>query len=324
MAGAPNMLRATGMCGSPSSEHQLRRSTLVMPNGAYRPVASPVSSSANTLDHRVLGMPHATMAAVVMSTLAARDTPLHLKDQNPPVDFTSHLRPPTKISSSQILVQVYATAIDETDVRALDDKGRGEIGKWVPGRSFVGRCMTAGADEKEIVRGEIVVGIMDLRKVSFDLCRPLSSIAHAQSGGLAEYIVCDRRRIARAPYPTSLTLEQLALLPSQGIAAARAVRTLLVRHSRALIMNAHEGVPALICQEMSRAGVNVTALISGGEGVHEAQTACMRHGARGVLTGSPAGMMLALDEGGWDFVLDTHGGQRIYDAAKRLLKHEGK
>jgi threonine dehydrogenase-like Zn-dependent dehydrogenase len=137
-----------------------------MPNGAYRPVASPTSNSAKTLDHRVLGMPHATMAAIVLSTLPARDTPLHLKDQNPPIDFTSHLRPPNKIGSSQILVQVYATAIDETDVRALDDKGRAEIGKWVPGRSFVGRCMTAGADEKEIVRGEIVIGIMDVRKVS--------------------------------------------------------------------------------------------------------------------------------------------------------------
>lgn len=145
---------------------ELTRSTLVMPNGAYRPVASPTSNSAKTLDHRVLGMPHATMAAIVLSTLPARDTPLHLKDQNPPIDFTSHLRPPNKIGSSQILVQVYATAIDETDVRALDDKGRAEIGKWVPGRSFVGRCMTAGADEKEIVRGEIVIGIMDVRKVS--------------------------------------------------------------------------------------------------------------------------------------------------------------
>lgn len=146
----------------------------------------------------------------------------------------------------------------------------------------------------------------------------------SKSGALAEFIVCDRRRIARAPYPTSLTLEQLALLPLQGIAAARTIRTLLVRHSRALIMGAHEGVPALVCQEMSRAGVNVTAVISGGEGVHDAQTACMQNGARGVLTGSPAGMMLALDEGGWDFVLDIHGGQRVYDAAKRLLKNGGK
>ena len=85
-------------------------------------------------------------------------------------------------------------------------------------------------------------------------------------------------------------------------------------------MGAHEGIPALICQELSRAGVNVTAVISGGADAHDAHTACLAHGARGVLTGSPAGVMMALDEYGWDFVLDTHGGQRVYDAAKRMLK----
>lgn len=89
-------------------------------------------------------------------------------------------------------------------------------------------------------------------------------------------------------------------------------------------MGAHEGVSAMICQELSRAGVSVTAVISGGEDAFQAQTACMANGARGVLTGSPAAVMLGLDEGGWDFVLDTQGGQRIYDAAKRLLKNDGK
>ena len=86
-------------------------------------------------------------------------------------------------------------------------------------------------------------------------------------------------------------------------------------------MDAHTGVAALLCQEMSRGGVNVTALISGGDDHHEVQTACMSNGARGVLTGSPAAVMLGQDEGGWDFVLDTKGGQRVYDAAKRILKN---
>lgn len=86
-------------------------------------------------------------------------------------------------------------------------------------------------------------------------------------------------------------------------------------------MGAHEGIPALICQEMSRAGVSVTAVIPGGTDSHEAQSACMANGARGVLTGSAAGVMLALDEYGWDFVFDTQGGQRVYDAAKRMLKN---
>ena len=116
----------------------------------------------------------------------------------------------------------------------------------------------------------------------------------------------------------------MALLPLQGIAAARAIRTRLDPHARALIADAHTGISALICQAMSRAGVNVTAIIGGGEEHHDAQSLCMAHGAKGVLTGSPAAVMLGLDESGWDFVLDTQGGQRAYDAAKRVLRDGGK
>lgn len=89
-------------------------------------------------------------------------------------------------------------------------------------------------------------------------------------------------------------------------------------------MGAQDGIAALVCQEMSRAGVNVTAVIDGGENAYQAQSACMANGARGVLTGSPAAVMLGLDEGGWDFIFDTQGGQRVYDAAKRLLKPDAK
>jgi NADPH:quinone reductase-like Zn-dependent oxidoreductase len=137
-------------------------------------------------------------------------------------------------------------------------------------------------------------------------------------------MLCDRRRLARAPHPTSLTLEQLSLLPLQGIPTSRVIRAQLQRRSRAIIMDAHIGVPALICQALSRAGVAVTAIIGGGEENHDAQSLCMTHGAKGVLTGSPAAVMMGLDESGWDFVLDTTGGVRVYDAAKRMLKNGGK
>jgi threonine dehydrogenase-like Zn-dependent dehydrogenase len=60
---------------------------------------------------------------------------------------------------------VYAVAVDGVDVEALEEKGRGEVGKWVPGRSFVGRCLAVGADEKDVVRGDIVIGLLDIRKV---------------------------------------------------------------------------------------------------------------------------------------------------------------
>jgi NADPH:quinone reductase-like Zn-dependent oxidoreductase len=89
-------------------------------------------------------------------------------------------------------------------------------------------------------------------------------------------------------------------------------------------MDAHLGVSALVCQALSSAGVSVTAVISGGDDHHEAQMLCMAHGAKGVMTGSPAAVMMGLDEGGWDFILDTVGGIRVHEAAKRMLKNGGK
>ncbi|WWC61871.1 uncharacterized protein I303_104456 [Kwoniella dejecticola CBS 10117] len=281
---------------------------LILPSGAYRPINP--AKSASAVDSRILGMPHATMASIVLSTTFSRhsSTPAHLRDQLPPlVDFSSHLKPPTKVNDHQLLVQVYAVAIDQNDVRGLDEKARYEVGKFVPGRSFVGRALVVGADEKEVVRGDIVIGINDIRK----------------SGALSEYMIIDRRRISRAPFPTQLTLEQLSLLPLQGISAARAVRTHLIRNSRALIINAHTGVAALVCQEMSRSGVNVTAVITGGEDSHGHHKQCLENGARGVLTGSPAAVMLNLEESAWDYVFDSMGGNRVAEAAKRLLKDGG-
>lgn len=70
--------------------------------------------------------------------------------------------------------------------------------------------------------------------------------------------------------------------------------------------------------------MNVTALIGGGESHHDDQTNCLQHGARGVLTGSAAAVMLGLDEDGWDIVVDTKGTAKVYEAARRMLKDGGK
>jgi len=66
---------------------------------------------------------------------------------------------------------VYAVGIDELDVRYIDEKGKNDVGKWVPGRSFAGRCMMTGTHEKDIVRGDLVIGIFEIKKVRLQWCR---------------------------------------------------------------------------------------------------------------------------------------------------------
>lgn len=321
-AGEGVLLESNGL----DQGHNGGYTNLILPTGAYQP-QSP-GKAATEVNARVLGLPHAAMAALVLSTATHRlrsDTPAHLRSQLPaPVDFSSHLKPPTKVSDNQVLVQVYAVAIDGFDLAVLDVKSRADVGKWVPGRSFVGRCLQVGSYEKELVRGDLIMGLCDVRKVSLYLIPSGSELTGMQSGALAEYITCDRRRLARTPFPTQLTLEQMSLLPLQGLPSIRALRGRLGRQYRALVCDPHRGVTALMCQELSRSGTHVTALISGGDDHHSAQSFCMLHGAKGVLTGRPASVMNQLEENAFDLVIDTQGGQNAYDAAKRILKDGGK
>ncbi|KAL1409095.1 hypothetical protein Q8F55_005919 [Vanrija albida] len=285
---------------------------LILPTGGG--FADHHARRSSDLDSRVLGLPHAAMAAITLSSAAPihqKDpTPMHLRHHLPaPVDFSSHVKPPGKVHASQILVQVYAVAIDYVDVLALDDKTRADVGKWIPGRSFVGRCIAVGEHEKDIHRGDIVVGLVDIKK----------------SGALCEYMIVERRRVARLTHTSNhLSLEQLAALPVQGISAHRAVRSVLKNGQHALVMDAHTGIPALICQEMARHGVLVTAVISGGEDHGREQAVCLQHGARGVLTGSPATVMNRLEESSFDIVVDSRGGPVIYEAARRVLVDGGR
>lgn len=146
----------------------MRCSHLILPLGAYKQ-SNPAKPTPD-LDARILGLPHASMASITLrSTFDHHNaTPAHLRDQLPPlVEFSSHTKPPQegKMGKNQVLVQVYAVAVDQLDVHAVDEKGKGNVGKYVPGRSFVGRALVVGTDEKEVVRGDVVIGLLDIRKV---------------------------------------------------------------------------------------------------------------------------------------------------------------
>ena len=65
-------------------------------------------------------------------------------------------------------MQVHAVSLDKFDSDMVKEKatsGSG-AGKWIPGRSFVGRALNVGADVRVIAKGDIVMGLVDIRKVS--------------------------------------------------------------------------------------------------------------------------------------------------------------
>jgi NADPH:quinone reductase-like Zn-dependent oxidoreductase len=96
---------------------------------------------------------------------------------------------------------------------------------------------------------------------------------------MAEFIVVDRRRLHRVPYPRmpsnsanpdmashaqALKLEELALLPLAGIPAYRAVRTFMPIEAdatappRALVLRGQEGAGAMAVQLLARRGWRVS------------------------------------------------------------------
>lgn len=124
----------------------------------------------------VLGLPQTSMAAITLSsalhTYHKREdapTPVHLRHTlPPPVDFSAHVKPPEKMGPNQVMVQVYAVAVDWIDVGEIDRKEKEDVGQWIPGRSFVGRCLGVGVEEKEFFRGDLIIGLTSVRKVSWE------------------------------------------------------------------------------------------------------------------------------------------------------------
>lgn len=109
-------------------------------------------------------------------------TPVHLQGTLPvPVSFTAHLAPPKYVPGGYVLVQVWAVGLDGLDSLLVHEKvgspttlsdasikARSKAAGFVPGRSFVGKAIECGWEVKEEVckRGDWVIGMLDLRKVS--------------------------------------------------------------------------------------------------------------------------------------------------------------
>ncbi|TDL29596.1 hypothetical protein BD410DRAFT_833876 [Rickenella mellea] len=260
--------------------------------------------------------------SLISSTSRAKPspTPPHLLKTLPsPLSFTSHTPPPTKVSASQVLVQVWAVGLDALDDMLVREKAaRGDSFGFVPGRSFVGRAVECGFEVTSVAKSDWVMGLLDVRKC----------------GALSEFIVVDRRRLTRSPPPSrSLTIEQLALLPLCGIPAHRAVRTAahLHRGARALVLHAHDGAGAFALMELAWYGVKVTAQIPrnpGSDGddrsaIGEVSMRVTRWGAREVILDDAISATAALPESSFDLVIDPLGGRAIWDASQRILHPTG-
>lgn len=228
--------------------------------------------------------------------------------QKTTMSLTSHTPPPRKLGSTQLLVQMIACSIDEMDRLLLREKIRSENAfGFIPGRSFCGRVMETGWEVKRMRMGDIVFGLQSSRKC----------------GALAEFMTIEEDLTAKAP-EDCLTMEQIAALPSVGVMAHQLMTnhcSQLKRGSRVLILNAHDGVGLLTMQECSTLGLIIVAHCP--NQVTDGVAICEANGAHEVIIGEPLWALNTLHESSFDLVVDTVGGRRVYDAARRILAFEG-
>ncbi|SJX61349.1 uncharacterized protein SRS1_10341 [Sporisorium reilianum f. sp. reilianum] len=238
------------------------------------------------------------------------DVPDHLQDELSltTLSMTAHTPPPRKIGSHQVLVQVIAVAIDETDKLLLREKVRAENAfGFVPGRSFCGRIVECGYEVKKMRKGDVVFGLQDSRK----------------SGALAEFMVIDYNRVCHAP-SDCLTTEQIAALPSAGVMAHQLIQNhcrQLPRGARVLILNAHDGVGLLTMQESVGLGLLIVAQCP--PSISDGVAVCQANGAHEVVIGEPLWAINSLHESSFDLIVDTVGGRKVYDASRRILAFDG-
>jgi hypothetical protein len=92
-----------------------------------------------------------------------------------PLGFTGHRAPPGYVCAGSVLVQVWAVGVDGVDEKLVSGKGKEkvEVG-FIPGRSFIGRVLECGWEVKEedVKKGEWVVGLLDVKKVSCCVLHP--------------------------------------------------------------------------------------------------------------------------------------------------------
>ncbi|THH12336.1 hypothetical protein EW145_g4 [Phellinidium pouzarii] len=252
-------------------------------------------------------------------------TPARLLTTLPsPLSFTSITPPPSKVHSNQVMVQVHAVGVDGLDDHIVSEKAaRTDCYGFVPGRSFVGRAVECGFEVNSVSKSDWVIGLLDVRKC----------------GALAEFIVVDKRRLARCPRPSSiLTLEQLALLPLCGVPAHRAVRTSLdvQENGRALVLQGHDGAGALAVQELAASNMHVTVQVPSSisaladkhskkyaESVRLAEEQVRRWGADSVCIDDAIAAVESFEDKSFDLVIDTIGGRRMWDVCRRILRTHG-
>lgn len=223
----------------------------------------------------------------------------------------------------------------------------------VPGRSFFGKVIEIGKAVKRLKKGELVYGLQELLKsgalcgrikISSDYVAKAPAVmgkyqkacCSTSNSSSSETSTENRQKRADRWASDPLSSIEIACLPLLAVPAALIASTVCVgmpKGSKMLILNGHKGIGRMIVQLMryfrpSRdlwITVHVPCTATGNlVELEELVEQLEEEGATEVITSeSVLGLLHGQHESSFDVVLDTIGGQRIYDGSRRLLHHSG-
>ncbi|KDE03592.1 hypothetical protein MVLG_05927 [Microbotryum lychnidis-dioicae p1A1 Lamole] len=219
---------------------------------------------------------------------------------------------PKKVKSDEVLVEVFAVPIERVDVdRAKKAASQQEGFGWIPGRGFYGKVVDTGLEVNKVKQGELVWGVQPLKK----------------SGALADLITIHKSLVTPAP-SCDLTVEQIATLPIAGAASLQVMEVLcstVPAGAKILVLGAHIGVGNL-CLQLARhlrPARDLYLVAQCPPERREDQVFCRESGASDVLLDDPLAAINRLHENEFNVVIDTIGGSKIYEAARRVLLNSG-
>ncbi|MBW0524641.1 hypothetical protein O181_064356 [Austropuccinia psidii MF-1] len=223
----------------------------------------------------------------------------------------------------------------------------------VPGRSFFGKILEVGRAVKRVKRGDLVYGLQDLSKagalsarikISSDFVakaplncgktlRRHSGVFNSECSYSMKASTDVWSEFCSPPQLSSIEIACLPILAVPAALIAGSVCQELPKGSKILILNGHKGIGRMILQLMQYFRPNRDLWIS----VHVPQTAganlvdsehlserLVTEGATEVIISeSVLRLFHSQHESSFDMVLDTIGGQRIYDGSRRILHHSG-
>src|SRR6185503_7617262 len=215
--------------------------------------------------------------------------------------------PVPKIEANEVLIRVEAAGVGawdpyEREGRFVEIMGTKPSFPYVLGTDGAGTIAAVGKEVKDFKEGDRVYA---------------GELANPKGGFYAQYVALKADNVSLIP--GDLTIEQAAVLPTDGLTALTGLEKVLGLKSgeSLMVVGASGGIGHLALQLAKRLGANVFAIASGNDGVQLAK----KLGADSAVDGRSDGVLLAVKEfepSGIDAVLVTAGGDRTVRALSAI------